>query len=161
MKMLSRHRPRPSMEIVISASLSTPVKSRLVNWLPWSVLKISGRPYLGQRLVQCLDAEPGIHGVRQPPRQDMARRPVHDRDQIQEPAPHRDVGDVGAPDMIGAVHRHIPKQIGIDPVRRVRRAGPRRLVDRLQAHEPHQAPNPVTADRISSRRNWRTICRLP
>lgn len=33
------------MEIVISASLSAPVKSRLVNWLPWSVLKISGLPY--------------------------------------------------------------------------------------------------------------------
>ncbi len=27
----------------------------------------------GHRLVQGLDAEPGIHGVRQPPRQDMAR----------------------------------------------------------------------------------------
>ena len=33
------------MEILISASFSTPVKSKLVNWLPWSVLKISGRPY--------------------------------------------------------------------------------------------------------------------
>ena len=28
-----------------SASISTPVKSALVNWLPWSVLKISGVPY--------------------------------------------------------------------------------------------------------------------
>jgi hypothetical protein len=28
-----------------SASISTPVKSALVNWLPWSVLKISGLPY--------------------------------------------------------------------------------------------------------------------
>ena len=45
MKMLSMHRPRPSMEIAIPASLRTPVKPRLVNWLPWSVLKISGRPY--------------------------------------------------------------------------------------------------------------------
>jgi hypothetical protein len=32
----------------------------------------------------------------------------HDRDRIQEPAPRRDVGDVGAPDMIGAVHPYIP-----------------------------------------------------
>ena len=30
------------MEIVMSASLSAPVKAREVNWLPWSVLKISG-----------------------------------------------------------------------------------------------------------------------
>jgi hypothetical protein len=33
------------MEIVMPASLSVAVKSRLVNWLPWSVLKISGWPY--------------------------------------------------------------------------------------------------------------------
>jgi hypothetical protein len=26
------------------AARSTPVKAALVNWLPWSVLKISGRP---------------------------------------------------------------------------------------------------------------------
>jgi hypothetical protein len=31
-------------------------------------------------------------------------------------------------------------------VRRVRRAGPGRLVDGLQAHQPHQPPDPVTAD---------------
>ena len=33
------------MLIVTSCRLSTPVKSSLVNWLPWSVLKISGLPY--------------------------------------------------------------------------------------------------------------------
>lgn len=38
-------RPRPSIEIAILASLSTPVKSVLENWLPWSVLKMSGLPY--------------------------------------------------------------------------------------------------------------------
>ncbi|MDE2501008.1 MAG: hypothetical protein KGL56_12550 [Alphaproteobacteria bacterium] len=38
-------RPRPSIEIAIPASLRTPVKSMLVNWLPWSVLKMSGLPY--------------------------------------------------------------------------------------------------------------------
>ena len=42
----------------------------------------------GQRLVQGLDAEGGIHGVRQPPGEDMARRPVHDRDEVQEAAQH-------------------------------------------------------------------------
>ena len=44
MKMLSRHRPLPSMEMATPESLSTEVNSWLVNWLPWSVLKISGRP---------------------------------------------------------------------------------------------------------------------
>ena len=42
MKMLSMHRPLPSMEMATPASLSTEVNSGLVNWLPWSELKISG-----------------------------------------------------------------------------------------------------------------------
>ena len=33
------------MLIVTSCRFRVPVKSSLVNWLPWSVLKISGRPY--------------------------------------------------------------------------------------------------------------------
>ncbi len=48
-----------------------------------------------QRLIQGIDAEGGIHGIRQPPCEDMAGRPVHDRDQIKEPALNRNVGDVG------------------------------------------------------------------
>jgi hypothetical protein len=34
----------PSMLIVTSCRFKVSVKSSLVNWLPWSVLKISGRP---------------------------------------------------------------------------------------------------------------------
>ena len=44
MKTLSIHRPRPSMLIRMPASVSIWVNARLVNWLPWSVLKISGLP---------------------------------------------------------------------------------------------------------------------
>ena len=44
MKMLSRHRSLPSMEMATPASLRTEVNSRPVNWLPRSVLKIAGRP---------------------------------------------------------------------------------------------------------------------
>ena len=46
MKTLSIQRPRPSIEMRTPAWISAPVKSALVNWLPWSVLKISGLPYL-------------------------------------------------------------------------------------------------------------------
>ena len=38
----------------------------------------------GQRLSQGLDAEPGVHGVRQPPEHNVAFRQVHDRDQVQK-----------------------------------------------------------------------------
>jgi hypothetical protein len=39
-------------------SRSTLVKSSSVNWLPWSVLKISGRPLLHSR-----DAKAGVEQV--------------------------------------------------------------------------------------------------
>ena len=36
------NRPLPSIEMRMPASRRRPVKAKLVNWLPWSVLKISG-----------------------------------------------------------------------------------------------------------------------
>jgi hypothetical protein len=44
-KTLSRQEPLPSMLMATPASISTLVKSWLVNGEPWSVLKISGRPW--------------------------------------------------------------------------------------------------------------------
>ena len=38
------HRPLPSIEIRMPAACKRPVKAKLVNWLPWSVLKLSGLP---------------------------------------------------------------------------------------------------------------------
>ena len=42
--MLSRYRPRPSMEQRAPAASTRAVKATLVNCDPWSVLKISGTP---------------------------------------------------------------------------------------------------------------------
>ncbi len=76
----------------------------------------------------------------------MTGGPVHDRDQIQEPTLNRDVGDVGAPDLIGSVDHQIPEQIRVNPVSWVGVTGSRRLIDRLQSHQPHQASNAMTTD---------------
>ena len=76
----------------------------------------------------------------------MTRRPVHDRDQIQKAALNGDVGDVGTPHVIGSFDRHSFEKIGINSVRRMRHAGPRRLVNGLQPHQAHQTPNPVATD---------------
>jgi hypothetical protein len=45
MNTLSTQRPRPSMLIRIPCSESLAVKASLVNWLPWSELKICGSRY--------------------------------------------------------------------------------------------------------------------
>ena len=46
MKMLSRYRALPSIEILVFARFSRAVQSKDVNWLPWSVFMISGGPSL-------------------------------------------------------------------------------------------------------------------
>ncbi|KXN97837.1 hypothetical protein LS48_14620, partial [Aequorivita aquimaris] len=86
----------------------------------------------GKRLLQRRNTEPGVHGVRQSPGQDPPACPVHDRHQIEEPAAHGDIRHVGAPYMVGSLDRQLSKQIGIDPVLRVRIAGAWPLIDRRQ-----------------------------
>ena len=76
----------------------------------------------------------------------MARRPIHDRHQIQKAALHRDVGDVGAPDLIGPVDRQPLEKIGINPVSGMGVASSWRLVNRLQAHQTHQASHSMTTN---------------
>ena len=85
------------------------------------------------RVIQRGDAEVGFHGVRQTPGQDLARRPVDDGDEIEKAPPHRDIGHVGAPDVVGPFNDELPQQIGIRLVRGMRLARPRRLIDRRKA----------------------------
>ncbi len=91
-------------------------------------------------------AEAGIHGVRELPGQDLARRPVHHRDQIEKATPQRDVGDVGTPGLVRRRDRQAPEQIGINLVLGRRPAGSGRLMDRLRAHQTHQPADPMPAD---------------
>ena len=57
------------------------------------------------------------------------------------------IGDVGTPDLIGPVYRQAFEQIrDISCVRGMRRAGSRRLINRLKSHQAHQTPNPVPAN---------------
>ena len=55
-----------------------------------------------QRFLQSLDAEFRVHRVRQPPGEHLPRRSVHDRDEIEEAPPHRQVRNVGVPDVTRA-----------------------------------------------------------
>ena len=52
-----------------------------------------------QRFPQSLDAEYYVHRVRQPPGDHLARPSVHNGDKVEETPPHRQVRNVGTPDM--------------------------------------------------------------
>ena len=100
------HRPLPSMLILMAQAFSTPVKSVLVNWLPWARasartggalslavedLRLTEPP---QRLFQGIDTEVGVPRVRNPPGQHRPRVPVHDRHQVDEALGQRDIDTV-------------------------------------------------------------------
>jgi hypothetical protein len=101
-----------------------------------------GRAELVDRLVQRLDAEVGLKRVRYPPSPHLAGVPVHDGDQIEEAFAHRQVGDVGAPDLVGPLDPQTAQQIGVGLVLLRGPAGVGLLVDRHQPHEAHQSSDP-------------------
>ena len=92
------------------------------------------------------DTEARIQRVRQPPGQDVAACPVHDRHQVEEAAAHRDVGDVGAPDVVRPLDPQALEKIGPHPVLGVRIAGARRPIDRLKTQQAHQPSGPAPPD---------------
>ena len=98
-----------------------------------------------QRVVQSPDAERGVHGVGQPPGEDVPGRPVHHGHQVEKPLRHRDIGDVRAPYMVRPGDREAAKEIGKDPVLRTRHARARPPVGRLHPHDCHEPPDPVSA----------------
>src|SRR5271165_3956885 len=120
------------MLIVTPWRCRVPVKSSLVNWLPWSVLNISGRPYR-QSASSRASTQNSAPSVFDSPRQHGTAHPVHDHHQVEEALGHRDVGDVRAPDLIDPLDRDPAEQVGVDLVGYRRLARVRPLVNRYQA----------------------------
>jgi hypothetical protein len=79
--------------------------------------------------------------VRDATGQNLPGKPVHDGDEIEEAATHGQVGDVGAPSLVGPFHPQPAEQIGVGLVPLRGSAGIGLLVDRHQSHEPHQPPD--------------------
>lgn len=92
-------------------------------------------------LAQRCDAEVCLQRVRDALLQNLACVPVHDGDQIEEATSHRQECDVGAPNLIGLVRAQATQKIGANLVPLRRFAGAGFLVNRHEAHQPHQAPD--------------------
>lgn len=98
---------------------------------------------LGNGLFQSVNAKICVHAVRQPPAQHFAAVPIHDGDKVQEPAPHRNIGNIGAPNLVRAVDHHVAQQVWPNLVLWMLLAGAWFLVDRNQTHQAHQSPYTV------------------
>jgi len=130
------------MLMAMPRSRSGVVKASAVNCAPWSVLKISGWPKRASASSSASTQKLESERVGQAPRQHPARVPVHDRHQVREARLHRDVGDVGRPDLIDPADLEAAQQVRVDDVLGVRLA---RLGLRRHRLQPHQAHQPLDA----------------
>ena len=118
-----------------------------MNWLPWSVLKISGLPCLARASSNASTQKSASIVIDTRCASTRRLKTVDDRRQVDEAARHRDVGDVHRPDLVGPLDLHPAQEIGIDLVARRGFAGVRAAVDRLDPHALHQRRDMAAADR--------------
>ena len=103
----------------------------------------------GDGLLQDSHAELGIQGVGQPPGEHFAAMPVHDRHQEHKAAVHGNVGDIGCPDLLGALDVKIPQEVRIDLMARMPAAGAGLGIDGLKPHPAHESLDPLAVDRVT------------
>lgn len=106
------------------------------------------RPTDPQRVVQAIEAEPGLQRVGEPPRQHLAAIPVQDRRQVHEPREQPNVGDIGAPHLVRSGERHASQQVRVNAVLGIGLRQPRFGVNGRQAHLAHQPQHPLAIHRI-------------
>jgi len=67
------------------------------------------------------------------------------RHEVQEAPPHRDVGNIGAPDLVGSINDRMPQQVRPYLVLRVLLTCVGFLINRDQTHDAHQASHAMPA----------------
>ena len=97
-------------------------------------------------LMQAVQTELAVQGIGYFPGDDVTGKPVHDCHEIHESLSHPDVGDVGAPDLIGATDLDFPEQVRINPVLMARHCSFGFGIDGLKSHFLHQPPHSLMID---------------
>src|SRR6202050_2387132 len=149
MKTLSIQRPRPSIEIRMSASSKILVKAKLVNCDPRSVLKISGLPKRAMAFSSAVTQNSASIVLDSRHARTLRLNQSMIATRYRKPPTHRDVGHVCTPDLVRPIDGQMAKQIWPYSMLRMRFTRLRTLVDRRQAHLEHQptdamAPNAPT-----------------
>src|ERR1700691_860001 len=83
--------------------------------------------------------EAGLHGVGQFPTERVTAEPIHDRDQVKDPATHRNIRNIGTPDAIGPLDRHATQQVRVDLVTRRRPAQVWFRIKSFDSQNAHQS----------------------
>jgi hypothetical protein len=116
----------------------SPVNSWLVNWHPLIGIEDLRHTIAAHGLLHRVQTEVGRQRVGETPGHHPATRPVQDRKQVHEAPRHRDVGNIGGPDMIESRDLQVAQEIRIDPMGRMPAAEMRLPIQGLKAHAAHQ-----------------------
>ena len=92
---------------------------------------------VGQGVLHCVQTEIRRERVGEPPRQHPATGPVEDRKQIHKASRHRDIGNIGGPDLIGSRDLQVAQEIGVDLMGRMPTAERRLPIQGLNTHAAH------------------------
>jgi len=104
---------------------------------------------VAQRVGQGLQAKAHVERVGELPAEHVARVPVEYGSQIEEALGHGHVRDIGAPHLVGGRGRAVAQQVGIGCDALARHTQARFGVDRLVAHQAHEAAHALLVDDVA------------
>lgn len=96
------------------------------------------------------DAEIAVQCGRDLPTEYIARVPVDDRDQIDEPSHQADICDVSAPDLVYSVDFYTSQEVRVYLMPGSGHRQARLRIDRLKPHLPHQSSDPFGIDLMAN-----------
>lgn len=102
-----------------------------------------------ERSLHSRDAEEAVQRVGEFPREHVPAEPVHYGHKIDKAVLQPDVGDVGAPHLVGTLYDHVFEQIRISLERLSRPTQSGLGIDRLQPHCAQQTRHPLVIDGIA------------
>ena len=109
-----------------------------------------GRAVFAQSFVQGRYAKIRIERVGQSPTQHFSAVPVHDGHEVDEAFAHGDVGDVCAPNLVGALDAQPTQEVGVYLVRMMGATRIGLWIQGVHAHAAHEALHTFTVDEMAS-----------
>jgi len=99
-----------------------------------------------ERCVECRQTEAGFHRVGEFPAEHETAEPIHHGDQVEKPTMHRNVRNIGAPDLVGPFDGNAAQQIRVDLVAGRRTTQVRFRIKGFDIQNTHQSLDAFAVD---------------
>jgi len=140
--------PPPSIHADLHPSRQQPTRESTTGKLTSLITVEDLRTPVGEGLLQRLETERCILGVRQHPGYDIPTIPIQNGHQKHKTSGHRKIRHIGAPHLVRPINDQVSQQIGIDGVSGMPAAHVRARGHAGQPHLLHEALHPLAIHRI-------------